>query len=419
MKIALINVKYSPNLGDGVIAECLEAELKSRIPGASVVSIDVGGRDTFGSGGSLVGKGLGLMRRVKTLPQWLQQRLYVHLLPLLVKARYGKAWREQLSDCDAVVIGGGQLFQDVDLYFPMRIACALRCAPKGVNLCVYAVGVSKAWSRHAARFFDSAFRHGNLRFVAVRDRASQQHWARHFPALAAHVARDPGLLAADHYGKRTEKRAASGKKVLAIGVSDLYELQQHSASAADVAFGHVDFYRTLVEKLADAFELRLFTNGADLDNAFIEKIARSFDGNSGPGRHAATFLVPPRTPQELVSQISEADVVISHRLHANIIAYSYGIPTVGLGWDNKLKSFFEATGRLDAYVGASETDIDTVVRKIHEALAKGYDENLRSEVIADTRKAIDRLIPHITAEPSPLQRRKSPHAAPDLPILKT
>lgn len=419
MKIALINVKYSPNLGDGVIADCLESEIRKRVPGATVISIDVGGRDDFGRGGSLAGKSLGLMRIVKTLPLWLQNRLYAHLLPILINAKYGKPWEEQLRDCDAVVIGGGQLFQDVDLYFPMRIARAVRSAPKGISIAVYAVGVSKTWSRQAARFFNSAFRHGNLRFVAVRDRASQQHWSLHFPSLEAHIARDPGLLAADHYGNAAGTRGASNRKILAIGVSDLYELQQHSESAADVAFGQIDFYQALIRRLGNSFDIRLFTNGADLDNAFIKKIEQTSDAKRDLGGTEVVFLEPPTTPKELVSQITEADVVLSHRLHANIIAFSYGIPTVGLGWDNKLRSFFESTGRQDFYIGSSETDIDTVVRKIHGALAKGYDETRRSEVISEARTAIDDLIPNMTSVPHPLQQRKSHHAAPDLPILKT
>ena len=44
MKIALLNVKFSPNLGDGLLSECLERELAEALPGATVVSIDLAGR---------------------------------------------------------------------------------------------------------------------------------------------------------------------------------------------------------------------------------------------------------------------------------------------------------------------------------------------------------------------------------------
>ena len=42
MKIALLNVKFSPNLGDGLLCECLERELAVALPGADGVSAPVG-----------------------------------------------------------------------------------------------------------------------------------------------------------------------------------------------------------------------------------------------------------------------------------------------------------------------------------------------------------------------------------------
>jgi hypothetical protein len=48
----------------------------------------------------------------------------------------------------------------------------------------------------------------------------------------------------------------------------------------------------------------------------------------------------PKHPKELAKTISGFRALISHRLHANIIAHSYAIPTVGLKWDAKILSYF-------------------------------------------------------------------------------
>ncbi|HEY9235147.1 MAG TPA: hypothetical protein VIP08_08945, partial [Phenylobacterium sp.] len=48
MIIAVANVKFSPNLGDGLLAECLEAELARG--GAQTLAIDIAGREAFGEG---------------------------------------------------------------------------------------------------------------------------------------------------------------------------------------------------------------------------------------------------------------------------------------------------------------------------------------------------------------------------------
>lgn len=46
-RIVLFNVKYSPDLGDGLLSECLERELGRSLPGCEVVSIDLAGRTAY------------------------------------------------------------------------------------------------------------------------------------------------------------------------------------------------------------------------------------------------------------------------------------------------------------------------------------------------------------------------------------
>src|ERR1700744_2459725 len=46
--LRLFNVKYSPNLGDGLIAECLERGLAAMGGGDDVLSIDLAGRVRYG-----------------------------------------------------------------------------------------------------------------------------------------------------------------------------------------------------------------------------------------------------------------------------------------------------------------------------------------------------------------------------------
>jgi hypothetical protein len=47
-RIVIFNVKYSSNLGDGLIALCLESAIRTALPGAAVDSQDLAGRTKFG-----------------------------------------------------------------------------------------------------------------------------------------------------------------------------------------------------------------------------------------------------------------------------------------------------------------------------------------------------------------------------------
>ncbi|RYD26520.1 MAG: polysaccharide pyruvyl transferase family protein, partial [Lysobacteraceae bacterium] len=51
MRIVVFNVKYSPNLGDGLLSECLEEELRSCGDDVSVVTVDIAGRTDYGTSG--------------------------------------------------------------------------------------------------------------------------------------------------------------------------------------------------------------------------------------------------------------------------------------------------------------------------------------------------------------------------------
>ncbi|EKF18440.1 polysaccharide pyruvyl transferase, partial [Nitratireductor pacificus pht-3B] len=65
MKLLVFNVRYSPNLGDGVLALCLEAALRQAVPGLTVETIDLAGRDAYGAAGGA------RRRQALTLLGWL------------------------------------------------------------------------------------------------------------------------------------------------------------------------------------------------------------------------------------------------------------------------------------------------------------------------------------------------------------
>ena len=136
--IRLFNVKYSPNLGDGVLSECLEEALAQELGSADVASIDLAGREAYGGSGA--GRHLALAV-LNNLPQ-LVRRAAIRL-PLVLQSR--RKWRPHyrtgVKPCDAVVIGGGNLLADLDLNFPTKLALALdEAARRDLPVAFYGVG---------------------------------------------------------------------------------------------------------------------------------------------------------------------------------------------------------------------------------------------------------------------------------------
>ena len=178
-RIALLNVKYSPNLGDGLLSECLEAELARSFagiaPGTQVFSIDLAGRRAYPP--IAPSQRARMIALLEALPGALRKHVTKLALTALVRVRLGRHVRARLAGCDAVVLGGGNLLTDADLNFPMKIAGALaQAAALHLPVAVYGVGANRQWSDEGRRLFGRALAQARLSHATVRDARSQAAW---------------------------------------------------------------------------------------------------------------------------------------------------------------------------------------------------------------------------------------------------
>lgn len=103
---------------------------------------------------------------------------------------------------------------------------------------------------------------------------------------------------------------------------------------------------------------RLFTNGTLRDQRFAEALAERLGLDAGD----PSLLAPrPECPAELVSIITSCEAVIATRLHACVIAYAYGVPFVGLVWNDKQIFFGEAIGHPDRFFEEGDFQAERIV----------------------------------------------------------
>lgn len=385
-RIALLNVKFSPNLGDGVIAECLESELARVQPDWQVHSIDLAGRENFGSGLD-AGRGR-VLKFLDALPPLLRSLGTVTALIALIQLRYRKIWRRQLSGVSGVIVGGGQLLADTDLNFPLKLYTALGEARR-VNalLAVFGVGVSEHLSKPARRLFLKAFSGFSLEHVAVRDSVSRYNWNRHFgrSGLAkANLCSDPGLLAADVYTAKPSPRS-TGIPEIGIGIMNPRTLDRHSRDDDDFSFNTArDFWCALAkELLSRGLGVTLFTNGPQDGEAFLEIVLDAVDDPR------VKRMPRPLVPSDLAETVRSFDAIVAHRLHANILAYAFRIPHVGMAWDPKMEAFFDSVGRRQYLANHTQSEPGQVADLIEASLREGIDSDAHAEVIMKTRQAIE------------------------------
>lgn len=386
MKIAILNAKYSPNLGDGAIAECMEAYLRRSIRGSRVFSLNIGGPDSYGGSNSMMPSEVSKI--FVAIPDSLQRAFRYTLRPLLLRKAVFSKWKSMLRDCNALVIGGGHLFMDTQRYFPTRIALAVEAAPRGIPLFVYSVGVSKYFSSAGQGLFVKAFNHGSFISATVRDKQSLENWHGHFPDLPASITPDPALIACDAYGKQTRSGPPRTRPLIALGVSDPSDMRSHADDPRAVTASETAFFLRTIEMLVnDNLDVMLFTNGADQD--YLDIIIRQLSTLKDSVRKHVTVQPRALKPAELIWQICQADALVAHRLHANILSFSYGIPSVGLMWDEKVASFFAKTQRESFLIRKSDPQL--VLAKVKEALAVGVDKRVQQLVINESRAGLAEL----------------------------
>ena len=382
--IRLFNVKYSPNLGDGVLSECLEEALAQELGSADVASIDLAGREAYGGSGT--GRHLALSV-LNILPQPVRRAAI--RLPLVLQSR--RKWRPHyrtgVKPCDAVVIGGGNLLADLDLNFPTKLALALdEAARRDLPVAFYGVGCAARWSDTGRHMLARVLARTDLKAVFVRDDASRINWNRlfgHALHVPAELVRDPGLLASETY--RAARPISVGRRV-GLGIMSDTAVRYHS----DVVLrpGELaDWYVAVASALCqDGASVVAFTNGSPEDKAMLAAIAERLEA-AAP---SVTFAEP-RTPAELCETIAGLDRLIAFRMHAIIVAYSYGVPALALRWDPKLDAFMASVGLSEQVVAIGEAAPAGIPRRLDAAAAVFPSERRRERILAETRAGIGRL----------------------------
>ncbi len=361
----IAGVAYSDNLGDGIIAECLQFAIKQNRPSAEIEIIDISGRTEYSH--EVVRNKSAKLAMLRRMPKWCANLVMAAGISKIALRSSRTIWRPKLKAVDALVIGGGHLLLDKHLNFPIKLAVLSRLAKaESVPVALHAVGVSTHWSSIALKLFRPLVLRAADARVSVRDRQSANLLTSHLnrPEMPVEVVRDPGVLASRMYGLP----AGEGVIDVAINLSDPSELATYSDEAGGdygTEFYVATWLKIITALITEGRSITVFTNGAIEDEAFKAVIVEALGAQlPNPLIHIAPR---PTIPSDLAAIISRHKVLVAHRLHANVIGYSYGLGLVGLLWDSKLASFFESVSLSSACISARDFGPDRILDAIRRA----------------------------------------------------
>jgi polysaccharide pyruvyl transferase WcaK-like protein len=330
-KILICAVPFSDNLGDGVIAASLAHIAGLKYPDAKVEFLDIAGRHGFDEQNLRGGGAFGVFQK---LPALLRSAIVFAYCLKNYFQRWRPHWKAAVSDADLVIVGGGQLFCDVALNFPAKLFLLSRLL-RGKRVAVVSVGVTAKWSYWGKVLVGKFFRNAAPVFFATRDAESAKnlHDIFRIPRPDIRVVPDPALVCESAF---SNELSPEKKWDVGICVSSLDALVMNSEYGESNAIGSADFFANLAEALQkEGARVLYFTNGAAEDNRVMAEIS-SRPVSASASTAETTFLVPKR-PDDLVALISACSCIAAHRLHANIVAYSLNIPSVGMNWDKKVE----------------------------------------------------------------------------------
>ncbi|HWW04760.1 polysaccharide pyruvyl transferase family protein [Collimonas sp.] len=394
MKIVIAAVPFSPNLGDGIIYENIRQLMLEHMPNAQVSALDIAGRDDYEA------PGVSRKTLISKVPKWSRPYLVCAYFSIQYFLRWRRKWLGQLADADLIVIGGGQLFLDVNLNFPIKLfllSKTIKAAGKSGKVAILGVGVATTMSGAGTGLLRRTLANLAPVQISTRDSASAHNLQQILAAkLVVRVTPDPGIYSKQTYARSLPVRTPG--EVLGICISSPLELNQLGSEGADYAQRIGLYFQQLARQAVEmGYRVLLFTNGSGDDETFKETLATDLDPNT------VLSLPRPDLPAQLVANIANCDCIVAHRLHANIVAYALDIPSIGLSWDSKIKSFFKQTGRDRFFIPAPIPDVRRTLSLLDHAR--------RSR--ATTKKP--ELTQQLTSEIAALLNASSPSSAVVLP----
>lgn len=324
MKILLVGEYYSENIGDPLLCRTVETILREAYPEAEIIPFDLFGR--VGTGELYVPK---TSRWMDAVTKWVCDHFRYYRRAAICRAyeqdqqRYLRIWYglkelQKKHRFDLVVFAGGSLFMD---YFAGVINLIIRRFAFGrTKILFHACGMSTL-DEDSEYLLRQVL--GSKKVVSISLRDSYDRFLRTFPVKAKVAETFDTALNCSRMWQGSEKKQTD----LGIGLIDRdYDRQ-------------LSLVRYWLNSDAD---WKAFTNGSPYDYEYGRKVL--LDAGV-PEEKLQQYLLPrPETVEDLIRTVTGFRRIAAFRMHCQIVAASFGIPSFGFAWDGKVSEFYSKLG---------------------------------------------------------------------------
>ncbi len=275
--------------------------------------------------------------------------------------------RRTISSCDLVLFGGAPMFNHLYQIFYERTCLTIELAAEyGKPVVFSAIGI-EAYDENSPKCqrIRQAANLPCVKRITTRDDYDALCSIRTREDLMIDKVPDPAVFC-DRIFRKFSRRQSAGRGRKRIGV---FVLRERGFEDNRMPFAHekvVELYRDLYAELEErGYECRYMTSGHFADEATLQKLITEC---GIPKKKCVPNML---SPEQMFSEISACDGVISCRLHPSIVAYSCQIPSVGLQWNNKVPGFYDSMGYSDRVVGCADLTAKHVADVLEDAIRGG------------------------------------------------
>ena len=327
--------------------------------------------------------------------------------------------RKAIQECDLIIFGGAPVFNYLYQNFYERTAVTLELAKEYNKPVIFsAIGIDGYHEdNQKCQRLKETLNFDCVRQITTRDDFQSLQKYRVRDHIFIEKVSDPAVFASKVFEKYTpnapktnysfKARLRSAAKKLLKGNHKspdnssspkkkkigLFILRAHGFKDNGINLTKHDsalLWKGIIEELEEKqYDYELITSGHFGDEAFLDYLIRNYNVKEKKCVFNINF------PEKLIQKISSYDAIISCRLHPSIIAFSLGVPAIGLIWNSKVKYFYESIGYTERLVDVKTTSPAEIVSKAEAAISQGIvkDKNYLASVYNSLFKGIQQLFP--------------------------
>lgn len=274
-------------------------------------------------------------------------------------------YAEILKDADAVIFAGGGLIKfSREFCWNSLYSVIAYCEKKNIPVFLNAVGVEGYNNLDLySQLIKKSLNKTCVKAITTRDDVET---LKDYRKENISLAGDSALWTSDLYPIEMNNK----NNIIGVGL-----LHKNIFKSYKVDFSEEKIIKTycgIINELEKrGYKWRLFCNGLQSDYNMGVKVLQTI------GKDISDTLLAPRpeTKEDYFHLLTSFSSIIAGRLHANIIAASYNIPSIGLVWNNKLTLFGRSIGCENRFIKKENFfDSELIVNELEKAIKHGYNK---------------------------------------------